>query len=427
MSIKTPNQINSSVALKQLETEGINANVILRRVGNVTISYPRSIPSFVYEKPSPLRKVTTALKEAQAKIIADASAQRLRSRERDPLFSCREMISQKVMQMRPILPKPAALTPYENYMKSLQTQNKEMRTMLLECRRDLQSMQFRMRHLTNQINNIIKNPSFAETKVILNRVKRPSPPPSESPPLKKAKLPTEHDLLEPPKQEQKVEPRKGIIRCPIMPIRTIKTLNQFEIDLCNREFLELMVKRAMAAHSNIRIEASNLLAYVLGSIISIELLVHFGIIEKPNSSRENNVEVKSFPNFRLFFARVTNALSHASFGRILDYKPIEKFLCLKILAQHKSRLHQQQRNQAIEETKKEITKADSCVRFEASVKEEPTSSNVSVLQLAQADNETDFDENSNESEQQFRVEDDSSTEETENPESICEEQDFEFV
>lgn len=315
--VKSPFQINSQnhsgmkIVMKKPQSVLINSKqtTLVKRLGNTTIRTMKSVP---------LKKISMEVMDALQK----------NQQVQKSSFQHTSMIDdQKVQQNLP--------SNEQFYIKQLEDQNREMKKMLLESRREAAQIQMRMHKLTNQINAVL-------TKCIPISKTRPYPAMKHQSQatLIRSSLP-EATVSNSSKQYFKVVQRNipmtttGTLNVslvmPAFPLKSLDTFKRLETDLTNRDFFDHVVKRLLSINKRNFTNPTHLLNSVLQSTVSIEFLQKFNWEILPISENVLNTGggFKTFLRFRNVFHRVCNALMQINFGKNIEISIIESFLKAK--------------------------------------------------------------------------------------------------
>lgn len=217
----------------------------------------------------------------------------------------------------------------EAYIKELEEENKTMKKMLIECRREAVAVQMRTHKLTNLINATLSKCNVKRPTLKLNHMLQSKPTliPQQSPVI--------------PQKQFQVIPRKShniankgnvVCRVPVFPITRLGILKQLEIDLSKKEFSEYVFQKLYAVNNKADIEKpSVLLNNTLNSIIDPKLMGLFQYEESPEPTNHSECEYfKSLQRVRVLYGKLVNALSNTIFTKSVDMVALEKFVKNKI-------------------------------------------------------------------------------------------------
>lgn len=200
-----------------------------------------------------------------------------------------------------------------------------MKNILLECRREAASVQMKMRKLTLTINEVLNR--VQNGKVPPMHV-RPLPQPNQRMAPVVVDMPPIPAMNIPVGKKNTLKPQ-GPFRLPVFPIRSLKVFRAFDMDLSNQHFHQHVLQNRVAACTKVKIEKpSSMLTFVLRALVTEELLAMF-------STEYANFQ-KFHGNFRAFYDRLVNSVSKLMYGKNLDCRAVEQFLKQKILAQSKN-------------------------------------------------------------------------------------------
>lgn len=443
ISIKTPKELNSIVSAKQL-----------KQMGSVTIK-------MIKVEEAPNQKVTSALKAQLHKFSTivntnrkttevskagkSISASAFEPDETQEVVVVRRP-SRQIFVAQAKKPVPGAVPSVrsqEKHIRAITRQNIEMRSVLMNCKTEICQMQLKLTRLTDLIYSVLKvnQPSPEVIQDQKNQISALNQLMTHPRILKRPAENTVENSESPPAKKPNSDER--LVWFPLFPIKSVTTLQRLDHDLSNCEFLELMVKRAKSAQGKVKVEnVASILSNVLSTIIHPQLLSHFSV--------ERDLEMSSFSNFRLFYARVVNAMSYETLGRIMDFRPIENFLFSRIIAQ-KASLKKAQKMISLSEGQPKPAQAKTVIFFRNG-KRQTIDNVVNANQISWHENETrsnqpeppqtsraklslaafrQLDENSNDGDKtNGDANYETSSVETEADEdvleSICEEQEFQF-
>ncbi|KAG5678421.1 hypothetical protein PVAND_008095 [Polypedilum vanderplanki] len=216
------------------------------------------------------------------------------------------------------------IPPYvETYIKSLEEQNKEMRKILLESRREVVQVQLKMHKLTNQINMVLAKCNTARPISLQKNIQQ-----------------TQHSSTTSSQQNTSISNanvKRTTARIPIFPITKMSILEQFEIDLSKREISEYVFNKLFVLNDKSDIDRpTTLLSTVLESIIDPHLLSQLQWTPPDDESYRGNLEeidVNYFSHLekvKVFYAKLVNSLANKNFKRPIDKTSIDEFLRVQI-------------------------------------------------------------------------------------------------
>ncbi|CAG9800661.1 unnamed protein product [Chironomus riparius] len=240
----------------------------------------------------------------------------------------------------------------EAYIKQLEDENKEMKKVLMECRKEAVAIQMRTHKLTNLINATVAK---CNSKRPLSGLKQPivavsAPQLLISPQQSQQIQAQQHQMQSPPTQsglmqrkQFKVLPRKGnnvtakgniVCRVPIFPISRLPIIKQLELDLSKKEFSEYVFQKLYNVNNKSDIDKpSILLNNTLNSIIDPKLMGQFQYEVPPDSNESSECEYfKSLQRVRVLYGKLVNSLSNTIFAKSVDMVALEKFVKNKISA-----------------------------------------------------------------------------------------------
>lgn len=199
-----------------------------------------------------------------------------------------------------------------------------MKNILLECRREAASVQMKMRKLTLTINEVLNR--VQNGKVPPMPVRQPQPQQRMGPVVvDMPPIPTMNITV----GKKDALKHQGPFRLPVFPIRSLKVFRGFDIDLSNQHFHQHVLQNRVGACTKVKIEKpSGMLTFVLRALVTEELLAMF-------STEYANFH-KFHGNFRAFYDRLVNSVSKLMYGKNMDPRAVEQFLKQKILAQSKN-------------------------------------------------------------------------------------------
>jgi len=228
----------------------------------------------------------------------------------------------------------------EAYIKQLEDENKEMKKVLMECRKEAVAIQMRTHKLTNLINATVAK---CNAKRPLSGLKHPivtvSTPQLPVSPQQPQQIPGQSSLLQ--RKQFKVLPRKNsnvtakgniVCRVPVFPISRLQILKQLEIDLSKKEFSEYVFQKLYNVNNKSDIDKpSVLLNNTLNSIIDSKLMGQFQYDESLDMNEGSESEsFKSLQRVRVLYGKLVNALSNTIFSKSVDMVALEKFVKNKI-------------------------------------------------------------------------------------------------
>ena len=344
ISVRTPTSINNGTR------SPIPGRIMVKRLGSTTI---RSVPS-----------VNTMKQAAKAQLVKMANG----NYQTHPAYTTSPPNYRPVVHAP--LPKPvttlyrAPPDPRDDIIRQLQEQNREMKKMLVECRREASQIQTKTRRWTVAINEVLGRVQRLQAPGIMKAVpQKPTMVPLLPPPMPPAPMLTA--LKSGP--VMKVTARKStslpppppvaadvVFRSPAFPIKSFSSLKTFESDLKNRDFFDFVGQKLMGTISKFKIEKpATLLAYVLQTLVNPSLLSNMvwdngEIIPPPETPQR--LALANFWRLRELYSRLVNNMSKNLYGKNLDPAAVERFLRSKVFSdlkfqQHNAMVQQQQLKQ----------------------------------------------------------------------------------
>lgn len=368
IKVRTPSSINNgSVAGRSSP-----GRILVKRLGSTTI---RTVPA------------TNMKQAAKAQLVKMANG----SFQSHPAYSPTVPRMSQAPQPKPVMQSPlyrAPPDPRDDIIRQLQEQNRDMKRMLLECRREAGQIQMKMRRWTVAINEVLGKaqrfqvPQMAQKPPPFVAQRPPAAPPAPIPPPKTggtqmkvtARKSTAMPHAPPPPP---VSSTDVVFRSPAFPIKSLASLKSFEGDLKNREFFDFVTQKLMATISKFKIEKpATLLAYVLQSLINPSILAcmvwdH----QEPMSDANQRLALQTLRRFRDLYSRLVNNMSKILYGKNLDPAAVERFLRSKLfsdlkLRQHNAKIQQQQIAQRQAAASLELRKA----MIQSEKQQQPTTS-----------------------------------------------------
>lgn len=439
IKVRTPTSINNGSMSKSSAGQ-----ILVKRLGSTTI---RTVPA-------------TAMKQAaKAQLVKMANG----SYQTHPAYTT--MTPRSIPQAP--YPKPVASTLYQSPMdprddiiRQLQEQNREMKKMLLECRREANQIQVKMRRWTVVINEVLgKVQRLQSPRMMKAVVQQPiviaakPPPPSLVPATTPKTGGTQMKVTARKSTSLPPHPSNDIVfRSPAFPIKSLGSLKLFEGDLRNNEFFEFVTQKLMATISKFKIEKpATLLAYVLQTLINPSLLACMVWDYQESSAHDaaQRLALLKFRRFRELYSRLVNNMSKILYGKNLDPAAVERFLRTKLYSDVKLKQHNvkvqnqmlaQRQAQASLELRKAMLQAEKQQQISEEKPQEDDEKNENdeiewipdekVGESCELGNEIlgDEDEEKLEDEEQHpEVDKEDGEDEEQHPESMIEENDFTFL
>lgn len=225
----------------------------------------------------------------------------------------------------------------DTYIKELEEQNKEMKKLLLECRREVVSIQMRTHKLTNLINTTVAKCNAAKRPVIKQPVhhiiSQPIPISPQQQQFHTTSMLQKKTLKIVPKKNHNITSKGNIVcRVPVFPITRIQILKQLEVDLSKKEFSEYVFQKLYNVNNKPDIDKpSVLLNNTLNSILDQKLMGLFQYDESGDNNKGGECEYfKSLQRIRVLYGKLVNALSNTIFAKSVDMVALEKFVKNKI-------------------------------------------------------------------------------------------------
>jgi hypothetical protein len=326
LKVRTPTSINNGTTSSSLKmTPG---KVLIKRLGSTTI---RSLPS---------ANLKLAAK-AQLVKMANGSYQTHPAYTNPPRIPLPSPQSSSPKSNPTLYRAPP--DPRDDIIRQLQEQNREMKKMLLECRREASQVQTKMRRWTVTINEVLGRVQKLQAPGTYRAVpSKPTVVSGHPPPLPPS--PTVTTLM-------KVTARKStslpspqppiasdiIFRSPAFPIKTFSSLKSFENDLRNREFFDFVGQKLMITINKFKIEKpAALLAYVLQTLLNTSLL-SIMVWEQTETTEPKRLALVNFKRIRELYSRLVNNMSKGLYGKNLDPAAVERFLRSKLYPDTKER------------------------------------------------------------------------------------------
>jgi hypothetical protein len=314
----------------------MNGNVSVKRLGNTTIksSNPALLKRVLTNSPNPnanIMKVLTPQRTfspapSNLKIISPT-----RVVPKSNIIKIQQPLQQVTRTQPQSVPStvtatgkisPHARYTNESYVKELEDQNKEMKRMLLDMRRDATQIQMRMHKITNQINSFLSKSSFA----------KPISSAALEPIEKVVKVGTQ--LCPKPPVTTGIIKQSPIV-LPSFPVKRPDVLKQLESDLRNRQFFDHVYSKLLAINKVKEISGPvSMLLNVLDSIIDPILLAQIKwddtTYTEKTFSMEGPIQFKLYVRTRSLFHRIANCLTNLKFGKNVDSNAVENFLKRKV-------------------------------------------------------------------------------------------------
>jgi hypothetical protein len=336
IKVRTPTSINNGA------NGAGSGRILVKRLGSTTI---RTVPAQHMKQ------------AAKAQLVKMANG----SYQTHPAYSptLPRSLPPQAPQPKPMIPTlyRSQPDPRDDIIRQLQEQNREMKKMLLECRREAGQIQMKMRRWTVVINDVLGKvqrlqvpgavKAFVQKPTVVAPKPMPPPPPVPAPPTPKTsgtvmKVTARKSTSMPPHPPP---PTDVVFRSPAFPMKNFSHLKNFEGDLKNREFFDFISQKLMTIISKFKIEKpATLLAYVLQTLINPSLLACM-IWDHQDCSLHDAAQRLALLNFRRFrdlYSRLVNNMSKILYGKNLDPAAIERFLRSKLYSDLKLRQHNAQ-------------------------------------------------------------------------------------
>ena len=334
--VKTPGQLNGNIRIVSAQntpsTTSQKQTVFVKRLGNTSIRGPAG-------------KVGEALKAQMVKLSKN-SYKMLNS---TPNKTTTPKTDDKLKMNLPM--SAAGIEYYQN----LEKQNREMKSLLLDCKVEALAAQRKAEQLTAQMNKVISRIDNATGLTNIKKFQRmveynptlivkPQTPLIKIPTQSPSMIITPQTLTTKPATST-VMPKPGnkgqVVRnyqMPLFPIKSLNTLQRFENNLHNVDYFQYVFQRFMGRFANFKMmKPGSMLVYLLQSLINVELLGEF---EWDYETAENPLPIVfsiRFGTFKVLMGRLSDELSKKLYGKILDKRVIGTFLRAKIHAQKKIR------------------------------------------------------------------------------------------
>lgn len=339
IKVKTPSQLNGTFHHVPPKTHKPGTRqVLVKRLGSTTIA--RSVPGVNLQHEilqAQLRKINAArintLNKSHTTTTRSEAVNKpqITARKLEPVNNSQitarleaankpQIIAEayyKTDAANKSLPvRPAQIVDHrDSYIRHLLDQNREMKKMLIEFRREAGQIHLKMRRWTVSITDV------------LNRVQN-------------IKIPVMKIVDKSPLTKPSPSNKTQLFRTPVLPIKLLSTLKQFEMDLKNKQYFDFVFQKVMVINTKMRTDrVPSMFSNALQSIIDPTLLGNFvWYAPVPKGTHPVNppklpLSLKFFIKFLEFFARVVQAMSMYLYRRNIDPRAIEQFLRSKISTQ----------------------------------------------------------------------------------------------
>lgn len=343
LKIKTPSQLNGGVrriVVHSNSKQPLPKQVLVKRLGSTSIMARSSSAD--------MKDVLNKLTPIQSSQLTNSQHVIRVQKNLNSLQMARPIISQQVIRT-------SAKDAKDVYISQLEDQNRELKTMLLECRRECGQIQLKMRKWTLNINEALNRVSTFGIGARPLSISKPAtikpyyPPPQQQQQSSPGPVPSGSKLVA--KKSTAHLPSDIPFITPAFPIQRLDVFQQFEIDLKNREYFEFVFQKIFNQNSKAQMmKPLSLMSTALEAIVSLKLFASFIWDQScPHPINVKPIYFRTFVRFKMLYGRLVNNLSNLVYGKNVDFRSVEQFLRSKLYTQAK--LQNSQNNL---KTKKEV-------------------------------------------------------------------------